>query len=161
MIKKILFLLNLLFLTSCSGVDLVLNEKNEDNNLKNNSLLILNGMNNKVFSKEIYSYFGNNKNGEYILTTTFSEKKERRLVKQNQVAEKVTYILTVKYEVYYKDIYCKIFNKKINSQLSFVPKSFGYNFGADRSFEKLYIRAVRSNIETFSDSIGVNKVCIK
>ena len=72
MIKKILFLLNLLFLISCSGVDLVLNEKNENNNLRNNSLLILNGINNKVFSKEIYSYFGNNKNGEYILTTTFS-----------------------------------------------------------------------------------------
>ncbi len=161
MIKKILFLLNLLFLISCSGVDLVLNEKNENNNLRNNSLLILNGINNKVFSKEIYSYFGNNKNGEYILTTTFSEKKENMLVKKNQVAEKVTYILTVKYEVYYKNTYCKIFDKKINSKFSFVPKSFGYNFGADRSFEKLYTRAVRSNIEIFSESISVNKACIK
>ena len=53
------------------------------------------------FVRGLYSYFGNNEKYEYILKTTFLEKKENRIVKNNQVAEKIEYTLEVNYELYF------------------------------------------------------------
>ena len=44
---------------------------------------------------------------------------------------------------------CKIYEKNIITSFSFVPKSFGYNFGTDKSFEKLYKGSIRKNIFEF------------
>ena len=103
----------------------------------------------KRFVKGLYSSFGNNEKYEYILKTTFIEKKENRIVKNNQVAEKIKYTLEVNYNLFYKTSECNIFNKTVISKFSFTPKSAGYNFGSDRSFDKLYSNSVDKNINNF------------
>jgi hypothetical protein len=113
------------------------------------------------FVKGLYSNFGNNEKYEYILKTTFIEKKENRIVKNNQVAEKIEYMLEVNYDLFYKTSECKIYNKTIISEFVFTPKSAGYNFVSDRSFDKLYNNSVDHNINSFIDSLQINKSCIK
>ena len=113
------------------------------------------------FARGLYSFFGNNNEYEYILKSKFLEKKENRIVKKNQVAEKIEYTLEVNYELFYKTNECKIFHKTIKSKFSFTPKSAGYNFGSDRSFDKLYSSSVDQNISSFIDALQINKSCLE
>lgn len=161
MIKKNIFLSVAIFLFSCSNIELILKEKNPKNILENNVELIFGEVSEDIFLKKMFEVFGNSQNADYILVTSFSERKENVLVKQNQVAEKISYILIVNYELYYKNRNCNVYNKRVTSKFSFVPKSFGYNFGADRSLEKLYNRAIISNIEIFSNSMKISTNCLK
>ena len=160
MIKNIFFLTFFLSLVACGGVDFVLKEKNSLSIFKNNTLIETSNNSEKNFDEQLFSMFGNNKNGDFVLVTQFSEKKENRLVKINQVAEKIDYEITVKYDLYYKNRNCKIYNKQIVSNFSFVPKSDGYNFGTDRSFEKLYKESARKNILSFVNSTPKDMVCL-
>ena len=158
---KPLMLLSVLILTSCGKIDLLLLDNNDQNKLRGNTSIVLKGDPVGLFAEEVYSFFEDNQTGEYILITTISEKTENRLVKTNQVAEKINYEITVDYEVFYKSMSCNIFNKKIVSTFSFVPKSFGYNFGTDRSLEKLYRSSVIKNIENFAVVFTNSTNCIK
>ena len=158
---KPLMLLSVLILTSCGKIDLLLLDNNDQNKLRGNTSIVLKGDPVGLFAEEVYSFFEDNQTGEYILITTISEKTENRLVKTNQVAEKINYEITVNYEVFYKSMSCNIFNKKIVSTFSFVPKSFGYNFGTDRSLEKLYRSSVIKNIENFAIVFPNSINCIK
>tara|TARA_A100001037_G_scaffold281930_1_gene286074 strand:- start:231 stop:710 length:480 start_codon:yes stop_codon:yes gene_type:complete len=158
--EKIIFIFLFSLLTSCTNVEFVLNSNNSKNVLKDNTSIIFKGNSEPMFSQEISSYL-NNAKGDYILITAFTEEKENRLVKQNQVAEKIDYKIIVDYELFYKNRNCKILGKKIISEFSFVPKSFGYNFGTDRSFEKLYKNSIKKNINNFVDSVPSTKKCIE
>ena len=158
---KPLMLLSVLILTSCGKIDLLLLDNNDQNKLRGNTSIVLKGDPVELFAEEVYSFFEDNQKGEYILITTISEKTENRLVKTNQVAEKINYEITVDYEVFYKSMSCNIFNKKIVSSFSVVPKSFGYNFGTDRSLEKLYRSSVIKNIENFAIMFPNSTSCIK
>ena len=158
---KPLMLLSVLILTSCGKIDLLLLDKNDQNKLRGNTSIVLKGDPVGLFAEEVYSFFEDNQTGEYILITTISEKTENRLEKTNQEAEKINYEITVNYEVFYKSMSCNIFNKKIVSTFSFVPKSFGYNFGTDRSLEKLYRSSVVKNIENFAIVFPNSTNCIK
>jgi len=159
MIKRLIFLSLLFVLISCESIELVLKESISTNQFKDKTIIVINGNKEEVFTQELFSFFGNNQEGEYILITAFSEKKENRLVKKNQVAEKIDYELTASYEIFYKNRNCKIYNKKITTQFSFVPKSFGYNFATDRSIEKLYRNSIRNNIQNFIYSAPKGRVC--
>ena len=159
MIKRILFLFFLIFLFSCSEIELVIKESDSTNKLKNKTSVFVEGKKNQILSQELYLLLGNDKKGDFVLVSNFSEKKENRLVKKNQVAEKVDYELTINYDLFYKNRYCKIYNKKIISKFSFVPKSFGYNFATDRSLEKLYKTNIRENIRDFISSIPDGTNC--
>jgi len=158
---KSLMLLSVLILTGCGKIDLLLLDNHDQNKLRGNTSVVLQGDPVQLFAEEVYSFFEDNQKGEYILITTISEKTENRLVKTNQVAEKINYEITVDYEVFYKSMSCNIFNKKIVSSFSFVPKSFGYNFGTDRSLEKLYRSSVVKNIENFAIVFPNSTNCIK
>lgn len=149
MIKKYFFFLIFFFIISCSNISLVLKDTDQSNQLKNKTKLILIDGTNEKFSRELYSLIGNNSDHDYILKVVFIENKENMVVKQNQVAEKIDYTLEVNYDLFYKKIECKIFSKKIISNFSLTPKSAGYNFSTDRTFEKLYLRSVRKNIQNF------------
>jgi len=151
----------LLFIFSCSNIEFVLKDSNLKNPLKNNTVLLVDKNSEERFMRGLYSNFGNNEKYEYILKTTFLEKKENRIVKNNQVAEKIEYTLEVNYDLFYKTIECKIYNKKIISKFSFTPKSTGYNFGSDRSFDKLYDSNVDQNINNFIDDLQINKSCLE
>ncbi len=92
MINKLLLSFSLLLLLSCANIELVLSEKNLTNQFKGKTFIVFDGTEEEKFARELFSFFGNNKEGEFILITSFSETKENRLVKQNQVAEKIDYI---------------------------------------------------------------------
>ena len=151
----------LFFVFSCSNIEFVLKDNALTNPLKEKTMLLIDKNSEDRFVRELYSRFGNNETYEYILKTKFSENKENRIVKTNQVAEKIEYTIEVDYNVFYKTSECKIFNKKIISKFSFTPKSAGYNFGSDRSFDKLYNSSVDSNINNFIDALKINKSCLE
>ena len=161
MIKKYIAYSFLLFIFSCSGVEFVLKDNSQTNPLKEKTLLLIDKESEEKFVRGLYSYFGNNEKYEYILKTTFLEEKENRIVKNNQVAEKIEYTLEVDYDLFYKTSACKIFKKTIISKFSFTPKSAGYNFGSDRSFDKLYKNSVDENINNFIDALKINKSCLE
>ena len=161
MIKKYVACGFLFFIFSCSNIEFVLKDKNQTNPLKEKTMLLMDKNSEERFVSALYSYFGNNEKHEYILKTKLLEKKENRIVKNNQVAEKIVYILEVDYDLFYKTSECKIFNKKIISKFFFTPKSAGYNFGSDRSFDKLYSSSVDKNINNFIDALQINKNCLK
>jgi hypothetical protein len=163
MIKKIFCASFLFLLFSCGGIDFVLKEEGSSSRINNNTSIILSGKESRIFSQELYSFFGSGEKNEFILIASLSEKKENILVKKNQVAEKTDYEIIISYEMFYKDIGCKIFNKKIITRFSFVPKSFGYNFGTDMSLERLYKNNYRKNIKNFIDLANKNDnlICIK
>ena len=156
MIKKYFFLFLFFCLISCGQIEFVVKENNE---LKNKVNIIISENSDERFDRTLYSFFGNSKNYDYVLKTTFVERKENRIVKKNQVAEKVDYTLEVSYELFYKNDNCQIFNQKIISKFSFTPKSFGYNFGADRSFEKLYDNTIKQNIQKFLEVVEIKTSC--
>ena len=161
MIKKYITCSFLIFIFSCSNIEFVLKESDQTNPLKEKTLLLMDKSSEERFASALYSYFGNSENYEYILKTTFLERKENRIVKNNQVAEKIVYTLEVDYDLFYKTRECKVFNKKIITDFSFTPKSAGYNFGSDRSFDKLYSSSVDRNISSFIDALQIDKSCLK
>ena len=161
MIKKYLTCFFLLFIFSCTNIDFVLKDDSQTNPLKGKTILLMDKNLEKRFIKGLYSNFGNTEKYEYILKTTFIEKQENRIVKKNQVAEKIEYTLEVNYDLFYKTSECKIYNKTIISGFAFTPKSAGYNFGSDRSFDNLYNSSVNQNINSFIDSLNINKSCLK
>ena len=161
MIKTYLTCFFLLFIFSCTNIEFVLKDSSQTNPLKGKTILLMDKNLEKRFVKGLYSNFGNNEKYEYILKTIFIEKKENRIVKKNQVAEKIEYTLEVSYDLFYKDSECKIYNKKIISKFSFTPKSAGYNFGSDRSFDKLYSSSIDKNINNFIDALQISKSCLK
>ena len=116
MIKRYIAFSLLFFVFSCGNIEFVLKENNQVNPLKNITSLLIDKNSDDRFVSGLYSYFGNNEKFEYILKTTFVEKKENRIVKNNQVAEKIEYTLEVNYDLFYKTRECKIYNKKIISK---------------------------------------------
>ena len=161
MIKKYLICLFLLFIFSCTNIEFVLKDGSQTNPLKNKTALLMDKNSDERFVRGLYSYFGNSEKYEYILKATYLERKENRIVKNNQVAEKIEYTLKVDYSLFYKTGECNIFNKTIISKFSITPKSAGYNFGSDRSFDKLYSSSIDQNISSFIDALQINKSCLK
>ena len=159
--KKYTIFIVFFFIVSCNNIDLLLKDTGNLNQLENNTAIIITNNTNEKFSRELYSFFGNNKNYNYILKAVFVEKKENIVVKTNQVAEKVEYSLEVKYDLFYKTTECKIFSKKIISNFYFTPKSAGYNFGTDRSFDKLYTDGIRKNIQDFINFSPFDDICLQ
>ncbi len=161
MIKKYYVCSLFFFIFSCSNIEFVLKDRNLTNPLKDKTILLMDKNSEDRFVRGLYSYFGNNEKYEYILKTKFFERKENRIVKNNQVAEKIKYTLEVNYNLFYKTSECNIFNKTVISKFSFTPKSAGYNFGSDRSFDKLYNSSVDQNINNFIDALQINKSCLE
>ena len=161
MIKKYLTCFFLLFIFSCTNIEFVLKDSIQTNTLKGKTLLLMDKSLEERFVKGLYYNFGNNEKYEYILKTTFIEKKENRIVKNNQVAEKIEYTLEVNYDLFYKTSECRVYNNTIISKFSFTPKSAGYNFGSERSFDKLYSGSVDQNINNFIDALQISKSCLE
>ena len=162
MINKYIACVLLFFIFSCSNIEFVLNDYYQTNNpLKDKTTLLFDKKSDERFVRELYSYFGNIEKNEYILKTKFLEKKENRIVKNNQVAEKIEYTLQAEYELFYKTLECKIFKKTIISKFSFTPKSDGYNFGSDRSFDRLYASSINKNINDFIFALQINEGCLE
>ena len=161
MIKRPVFLLLFFFLYACNSVEFVLSDYDSPNLIREKVKII--DLDNKQtpLKRELSLFFGNNEEHEYILETSLIEEKQRRSIKKNQVAEKIDYTLRVNYVLYYVKSNCRILDTKIETKFSFTPKSFGYNFGSNRSLDKLYSDSVKRNIKKFIDLIPVNNNCLK
>ena len=88
MIKKYIACSLLFFVFSCSNIEFVLKDNSQTNPLKDKTILLMDKNSEERFVRGLYSYFGNKKEYDYILKTKFFEKKENRIIKSNQVAEK-------------------------------------------------------------------------
>ena len=159
--KKFLVLFFLFSTIGCANLEFVLNENTSAERFKDKTKFIFEGKVEEKFTTELFSYFGNNTQDEFILITTFVENKDNIVVKKNQVAEKIDYEIVVKYEIYHKKINCQLYTNTVVSKFSFVPKSFGHNFAADRSFEGLYKNSVRKNILEFVALIPDGTNCLQ
>ena len=161
MTKNITVLFSFILIFSCGKIDFVLKDNDLPNLLKNNIFVVVSGDEQERYDRELFSFFGSNKVHEYILETSLVEKKENRVVKKNQVAEKIDYQLIIDYDLFYKNRECKILEKKIITKFTTSSKSFGYNFGADRSFEKLYGSSIKKNITMFMNYLPKSTDCLK
>jgi len=142
----------LLFLFSCSGIELVLKDSDEINPLRGKTQIVLNNYNTLLMEQLVYS-FGNSNRPEYSLKIIYSENKSNKYVETNQVAKKIDYELLLKYALFNKIKSCTIIKREIYSHFSFVPKAFGYNFGSDKSLQKLFKNSFKYNIGEFLNNL--------
>ena len=91
---------------------------------------------------------GNEKN-EYYLEIEIKEKKTKRSVETNQATSNLRYELRFFYNLILNNKECVVYKNEILSFFSIIPKSEGYNFGADVSLEKKYELAIRENLNQF------------
>ena len=161
MINKAISLLLFFFLYACNSIEFVLTDYDNPNPIKEKVKISVIDNEQDLLLRELSSFLGNNEKYEYILEAALFEEKQKRSVKQNQVAEKIDYTLIVDYRLYYVKESCIILDEKIETKFSFTPKSFGYNFGSNRSLEKLYSYSIKRNIKKFIDLIPINNSCIK
>ena len=149
-IKNYYFVI-VLFLYSCSQIELVLQDSEKSTPLKNKTALKILNSPSPILKEQLVLSFGENTNPEFLLTVGVSENKTNRFVKKNQVATKIDYEIKIKYKLVNNIKNCTILEVIENSRFSFIPKSSGYNFGSDRSLDELYKEIFKNNIESFLD----------
>lgn len=136
---------------SCSQIDFVLTNSKNLSPLKNKTSLIVLNSPSPILKEQLVFFFGENTDPKYILTADVSENKTNKFVKKNQVATKIDYEISINYKLFNNIMNCIILESVENSRFSFIPKSSGYNFGSDRSLDKLYKDVFKNNINSFLD----------
>ena len=58
---------------------------------------MLNGENNPILKDILFLKIGEAQKNKFILTASFNEKQTKKVVDENQVAEKIDYKITIKY----------------------------------------------------------------
>ena len=145
----------LFYLYSCSGIDFVYKESsNLTNPLYNKTQYIFNGQQIPSIQRFAGVYFGKNKDNEFLMKVNISEEKIKKSIESNQAVLKIDYELTFKYLLYNQKIDCLVLEKGLSSKFSYTPKSAGYNFGSDKSLDKLYELSVKDNFSKFTNSLS-------
>ena len=148
--KKLFFIFLFCFIVSCSGVEFVYNnEKNPINPLYQKTKVITSGTDLSFMNSYLPMYFGESDEYTYNLQINVNEKKTKRSVKTNQATSNLRYELRFYYTLTSIKNNCINFEKEIISYFSIIPKSSGYNYGADTSLEKKYELAVSDNLNQF------------
>ena len=148
--KKLFFIFLFCFIVSCSGVEFVYNnEKNPVNPLYQKTKVITSGTDLSFMNSYLPMYFGESDEYTYNLQINVNEKKTKRSVKTNQATSNLRYELRFYYTLTSIKNNCINFEKEIISYFSIIPKSSGYNYGADTSLEKKYELAVSDNLNQF------------
>jgi len=161
MIIKPASLLLFVFLYACNNIDFILSDYDNPNPIKDKVRIVVKDNERSLLLRELTSFLGNNEKHEYILEANLYEEKKNRSVKQNQVAEKIDYKLTISYRLYYVTGGCRILEDNVETGFSYTPKSFGYNFSSNRSLEKLYSDSIKRNIKKFASLIPVSNRCLR
>ena len=158
-INIIFFLSLFVFIFSCSEIHFIYNE---ENNLKNplykKTKISYSGPEIPSFYKTVSSYIGEINDSKYNLSIEIEEEKLKKSVKTNQAISKIDYELVFKYYLYENSKNCLVKEKTLLSRFSYTPKSSGYNFGSDKSLERLYELAVKSNIQNFIDLVTIDDI---
>ena len=148
--KRLLFIFLFFFVVSCGGVEFVYkNEKSLVNPLYQKTKVIASGTNLSFMNSYLLMYFGESNEYTYDLQINVNEKKTKRSVETNQATSNLRYELRFYYTLTSIKNNCIAFEKEIISYFSIIPKSSGYNYGADTSLEKKYELAVSDNLNQF------------
>ena len=148
--KKLFFIFLFCFIVSCSSVEFVYNnEKNPINPLYQKTKVITSGTDLSFMNSYLPMYFGESDEHTYNLQISVNEKKTKRSVETNQATSNLRYELRLYYTLTSIKNNCITFEKEIISYFSIIPKSSGYNYGADTSLEKKYELAVSDNLNQF------------
>ena len=148
--KKLIYLFLIVFIASCDEFEFVYKEnKNLINPLFEKTEVNTSGLDIAYISSYIPVIFGENKENSFTLSINIEEKKTKRSVESNQATSNLRYELRFNYSVTSNIKNCVTYEKEILSYFSIIPKSEGYNYGADSSLEKKYELAINDNLNQF------------
>ncbi len=148
--NKLFIVFLIYFVASCGGVEFVYkNDKNLINPLYQKTKVITSGTDLSFMNSYLPMYFGESDEYTYNLQINVNEKKTKRSVETNQATSNLRYELRFYYTLTSIKNNCITFEKEIISYFSIIPKSSGYNYGADTSLEKKYELAVSDNLNQF------------
>ena len=135
--KKILFVSLFFTIISCSNIEFVYKEKgNLINPLYEKTSVVSSGVDLVFIQSYIPTVFGSVKEKDFNLLINIEEKKIKRSVETNQATSNLRYELRFAYTLESINKNCITYKKEILSFFSIIPKSSGYNYGTDASFEK-------------------------
>ena len=148
--NKLFIIFLFCFVASCGSVEFIYkNDKNLINPLYQKTKVITSGTDLNFMNSFLPMFFGKNNEHSYILKININEKKTKRSVETNQATSNLRYELRFYYTLTSIKNNCINFEKEIISYFSIIPKSSGYNYGADTSLEKKYELAVSDNLNQF------------
>lgn len=155
--KNIVIIIVINFLLfSCNSVDFVYkNKTNLVNPLYEKTKVSISGPNLVFMNSYIPMLFGSNEKNEYYLEIEVKEKKTKRSVETNQATSNLRYELRFFYNLTLNNEDCVVYENEILSFFSIIPKSEGYNYGADVSLEKKYELAIRENLNQFISFLSI------
>ena len=157
--KKLLIIFFIIFVTACSDIEFIYNDKeNLVNPLYERTKIDITGVDLSFINSYLPMFFGNTYNEDFILSINIEEKKLKRSVETNQSTTTLRYELRFFYSILSKELNCIVFDKEILSYFSIVPKSSGYNYGTDASLEKKYELAVTDNLNQFISLLSDEQV---
>jgi len=156
--KKFLYLICFLIVSSCNQIDFIYEDKtNIINPLYEKTEVDISGDDLIFINSYIPMLFGKTKNNNFKLLIKIEEKKTKRSVESNQATSNLRYELRFKYTLISNKGDCVSYNKEILSYFSIIPKSAGYNYGTDASLEKKYELAITENLNQFISFVsGIN-----
>ena len=148
--RVVLSLIVSLVLCACTNLEFVYKDnKNLKNALYNNTNVVLSGKDLAFMKSYIPMFFGYKNDQKFRLLIRVEEKKTKSSVETNQTASDIKYELRFFYTLISIKNGCLIYEKKILSSFSMLPKSSGYNYGTDASLEKKYELSVMNNLNQF------------
>ncbi len=148
--KKILSFFLFIIVTSCNSLEYVYSDnKNLTNPLFEKTSVIVSGVDLVFINSYIPTFFGNNKKNEFTLYINTEEKKTKRSVEKNQSTSNIKYELRFLYSLQLNEKNCIAYENELVSSFSIIPKSSGYNYGADAALEKKYELAITNNLNRF------------
>tara|TARA_B100000575_G_C22809772_1_gene477160 strand:- start:124 stop:612 length:489 start_codon:yes stop_codon:yes gene_type:complete len=157
--KKIIFLFLILTISACSEIDFVYKDnKNIINPIYGKTKVMTSGVDLAFINSYTPMLFGNNKEKSFDLLINIKEKKIKRSVETNQATSNLRYELRFFYTLIFNKKNCITHKKEILSSFSIIPKSAGYNYGADASLEKKYELAITNNLNEFISLLSEAKI---
>lgn len=148
---KLFFFKVVLFfsLVSCSNIVFLVDTKDQNNFLKNKTLINVVGWSNPVLKDGLYLRLGEATDKRFILNATVVEKQTKRSINENQVAQKIDYKISIDYVLNNILGSCPEIKKSQISSFSFTPKSSGYNFASDILLQNLYKEEIFNSVDSF------------
>ena len=148
--KFLFFIFVIIFsITSCTNINFLLETKQSSDFLKNKTATYVNGWDNPVLKDVLFLKIGETTKKQFFLTAHVNEKQTKRSVSENQVAQKIDYKISIKYNLSDNLKKCPEIESTQISNFSFQPKSPGSNFASDVPSKNLYEVAVLSNVNNF------------
>tara|TARA_B100000925_G_scaffold289693_1_gene273136 strand:+ start:1670 stop:2155 length:486 start_codon:yes stop_codon:yes gene_type:complete len=148
--KKILIFLLFIIVGSCNNLEYIYSDdKNLTNPLFEKTNVIASGVDLVFINSYIPTFFGSNKKNEYTLYIHTEEKKTKRSIEKNQSTTNIKYELRFLYSLQINEDNCISYENELVSNFSIIPKSSGYNYGADAALEKKYELAITNNLNRF------------